>query len=136
MDQAYRIGQVKDVKVHHIFALSMILKPDDKWQTLTTIEGLIQQKQFVKLDFIAGSYGQKHTDHSQGGTTTDPGKDDAQRMYGSSRQAQPRDPTDPEMEALLAWQASHQDGSLSTPSAESSTTFKPYVKDEDWLIYD
>ena len=89
----------------------------------------------MKLDFIAGSYGQEHTDHSQGGTTTDPGKDDAKRMYGSSKRTQPRDPTDLEMEALLAMQASHQDPSLSTPSASSATPMA-IPRDEDWIVYD
>ena len=34
---------------------------------------------------MPGSYGQDHSENSQGGTTTDPGREDAQGMYVSSR---------------------------------------------------
>lgn len=135
MDRTYRLGQTKDVQVHHIFALSMELRSGYNWKTLPTIEDLIQRKQSIKLDFIAGSYGQEHTEHSQGGTSTDPEIEDAQRMYGSSRYSLLYDPTELQMEALLAMQASHQDPSSSTPSVAPISNYKPYVSD-DWLIYD
>ena len=108
MDRAYRIGQDKDVEVHQIYALSMELRSGYAWKTLPTIEDLIQRKQAVKLDFVAGSYGQEHTENSQGGMSTDPGKEDAQRMYETSRFSLSREPSDLEAQALRDVETSAQ----------------------------
>ena len=62
MDRVYRIGQTRDVIIHHIFALSMQLRSGYRWKTLTTIEDLIWQKQIMKQDFIAGAYGLEHSE--------------------------------------------------------------------------
>lgn len=135
MDRVYRIGQTKDVQVHHVFALSMQYRPGHDWKTLPTIEDLIQQKQFMKLDFIAGSYGQEHTENSQGGISADPGREDAENIYGSDRQLLPRDPTELHMKALSSMQAAHQDASSNKSADESSSDYKPYIND-NWLVDD
>ncbi len=108
MDRAYRIGQDRDVEVHHIYALSMELRSGYAWKTLPTIEDVIQRKQAVKLDFFAGSYGQEHTENSQGGMSTDPGEKDAQRMYETSRFLRSREPSDLEVQALRDVETSAQ----------------------------